>query len=173
MADRMATTILLGGQIPRTLAGALTDVIQEEQVSLDYDAPVFLPTTADDLLGALQDGHLSLTNAQCAWGRFDILEDFLITHRIPFTRYTEAKYEYSAEVVYFRRGMTHPRTFLTTPDHEVIIRESDITPIIDILRHACATPTLATTRHILTGVIRRLRRETGQTIPALSPLTFA
>lgn len=173
MADRMATKIFIGGRIPRTLVASLNQIIHIEHVSLNENAPTFLPQNADDLLAALQDGHLHLVDPERAWGRFDELECFLTTRLIPFDRYTEGKYEYSAEVVYFRSGMTHPRTFLTTPDHEVIIRESDITPIIDILRHACATPTLATTRHILAGVIRRLRRETGQTIPALPPLTFA
>lgn len=172
MSDRMATDMLIGGRIPRTLASDLAGAICAEDVSLDYDAPIFHPHTPDDLLGALRDGHLSLARLDCAWGRMDTLEDFLLAHRIPFTRYTEGKYDYSPEVVYFRRGMKQPVSFLTTPDREIVIRESDITPITRILERASAATSPTAMTHLIQTAIHRLRRGAGHTIPPLPYFAF-
>lgn len=173
MSDRMATDILIGGRIPRALAGALATVIQEEGVALDDDAPAFLPHTADDLLTAVHHGHLALADPARAWGQFDLLEEFLITHRIPFTRYTAGTSDYPPVAVSVRHGMTRPITFLTTPERGIVIAASGLTPLITALQRAGAASTPETVRrHLIATVVRRLRRAAGHTIPALPPFTF-
>jgi len=172
MADRMATEISIGGRIPRAIADDLADAVRNENVSLDWDAPVFSPTTIDDLLAVLVDGHLTLVDTARAWGEFDELETFLVAHHIAFTRHTEGKYEYSPEVVFFRRGMRRPVQFLTNQRGEISIPESNLAPIIKNLQRAYNRSTPFIARRLIETTLRRLHHMAGHTIPELPPFTI-
>jgi hypothetical protein len=103
MADHFPGEIHVGGPIPRTVLQKLIRAIVDEGASLEsYGGP---DADAEDLRKAFQEGAIvHLYADQARYGMFAVLERFLVDHRIPFDRFSEAFCEYNAEVVRYRGG---------------------------------------------------------------------
>ena len=133
MADRMAVEIEIGGPVPRRLVDDLIVAIRSEALSLCSDEGPFTATTADQLLELSsrdgRQGTLHLLEHEVAWGRLEELESFLIEHGIAFDRWTEAKYEYDAELVQFRAGMKQPVCIVTLQNKEPVIAVRALKPV--------------------------------------------
>ncbi len=103
MSDRYAAQITIGGEIQQKDLTGLFKAIADEGISTEWDGGPFQPQHEKEILCVLnEDGHLRLCDTQASDGRFPDLEQWLIAHRIPFTRASEAKYENDAVVVEYR-----------------------------------------------------------------------
>jgi len=101
MSDHFPAELHIGGPMPRALLEELIGVIVAEGASLeDYSAPC---ATEEALREAFREGAVvSLYDAEASFGQFDALEAFLVKHHLHFDRYSDAFYEYNAEVVFYR-----------------------------------------------------------------------
>jgi len=162
MSDRLATYIRIGGPIPIRLAVSLAETINDENLSLDWGSKVFSPTNEHDLITAVAlDGRLFLCNDQTPYGHFENLEAFLHRRHIAFDRHSEAKYEYSAEIVSYRPGMQKPFTWIATQNGEALVSRTSIAPAITLLD-----------RHKTQQALRLLRQAIGPHVAPLQPLSF-
>jgi len=103
MADHFPGEIHIGGPIPRAVLQKLIRTAVDEGVSVEsYGGP---DADAEGLRKAFQEGAIvHLYADQARYGMFAVLEQFLVDHRIPFDRFSEAFCEYNAEVVWYRGG---------------------------------------------------------------------
>jgi hypothetical protein len=108
MPERIAASIMIGGRLHQSRLSELLDAITQAGVSLDWGDAVFNPTTADDLLKAVRDGHLWLCDDHASWGEFPELEETCRTLRLGYTRHSDSGAEYDAELVDWRSGMSEP-----------------------------------------------------------------
>ena len=159
MADRLAAEIEIGGTVSASLVAGLCAAINEDGLRLEWDGGDFHPRTAQDLLDAAEGGVLTLCDDQASWGSFPVLEGFLAEHYIGFTRTTEAKYEYDAEIIWFRSGAEGIQTRLTTQDQHVVVQRDELLPVLDALR-----------RQDMASARRQLEQVIGPDIPPLGPL---
>ena len=120
MAEHFAGAIQIGGPIPRRL---LEDFMKQvDGSSRTYgDAPTRI-TTEEELLAALNPAShwLEIEDDQASGGMFWELEKWLEENGIAYDRQSDAKYEFSAECVYFRpgRGLF---TFTGDQDHAAFV----------------------------------------------------
>jgi hypothetical protein len=63
---------------------------------------------AEELLESLRDNRLWLCDDQASYGEFPELESACQNLSLSYTRHSEGKYEYDAEVIEWRPGMTEP-----------------------------------------------------------------
>lgn len=117
MADRVSASIRIGGALAHESLEDLLAVIADEGLSTDWDGAEF---TASDLPS---DGPLELMAREVSWGRFETLEQYCITHHLPFARWSGAYIGgWEAERLVFD-GSTDPRSYMVTEsDHVVITR---------------------------------------------------
>ncbi|HUT59472.1 MAG TPA: hypothetical protein VNA25_16605 [Phycisphaerae bacterium] len=129
MSDHFPAEIYIGGPIPRVLLEELVGVIVADGASLeDYGAPC---ATEEDLRKAFREGAVvSLYDAEASFGQFDGLEAFLVKHRIPFDRYSDAFYEYNAEAVFYR-GRGEPIIMPTDQEGHVMVHAEVIAKVLD------------------------------------------
>lgn len=126
MSDQFPGTISIGGFIPRALIPELLEVIQGEGVAYDYgESP---PQTEEDLEEIARDpnnhGYLVLKNSEARYGYFRVLEEFLISHHIPFHRHSDGYGEHDAEIEEYRPERGGPYYFHS--------RQTDgSTPLVD------------------------------------------
>jgi hypothetical protein len=113
MSDNFPGTISIGGFIPRALIPELLEVIQGEGLAYDYDESP--PKTEENLLEIARDpnnhGYLVLKNSEARYGYFEDLEEFLISHHIPFHRHSDGYGEWDAEIVEYRPEFEATRLF--------------------------------------------------------------
>jgi hypothetical protein len=126
MSEWIAAEIRIGGVVPPARVPKLIEAIEREGVTVTWEEYPFEAKTADDLLELALDskGHpstLNLVDHQARWGQFENLEAFLVQHSIAFDRFTEAKYEYSAEHAWFRPGMPEPVVATTDSGHSPVV----------------------------------------------------
>jgi hypothetical protein len=162
MSDRMSAEIWIGGAVPKRLVPELCQAIQESGASNDWSESNFAPETAEDLLGTVDgDGHLELMDHEARYGELPELEAFCREHGIAFDRQSDAKYEYSAELVRFRPE-DGGQTFVTTTDQEgtLLVEVTAVLEVRDALRQGRAAEAL------------RLLEELAPDIPDLPPLSF-
>jgi hypothetical protein len=163
MADRMSVELEIGGLIPRRLVDDLIAAIRSEELRLYCDEGPFRAATADELLKLSRrdgtPGTLHLQEHEVAWGHLEDLEEFLVKNGIAFDRWTEAKYEYDAEVVQFRRGMRRPVWIATLQNKEPVIAVRALKPIEKALARGQADRAL-----------KALKRAVGRVVPPLEPL---
>ncbi len=114
MPDRMAGTIVFP-TFALELA-SIRDAVQAEGQS--------------DERAALSDGTTEMTLYEAAWGAFPDLESALVKAGIAFDRHSDAKYEYNAEVRYFRPATeAEPaidQTVQTLADHTLVVSLDDL-----------------------------------------------
>ena len=137
MADHFPGEIHIGGPIPRTLLNKLLRAIVDEGVSLEsYGGP---DADAEALQKAFQEGSIvHLYADQARYGMFAVLEHFLVDHRIPFDRFSEAFCEYSAEVVRYRGGQSTVVLPADQNGHVLLGREEIAAVLEDALLEAPA-----------------------------------
>lgn len=101
MSDRIPAVIKIGGVVSREL---LPDLIKEIiKYGCDCDWGLGSPVeTEEDISACIVEGYLTLSHADAPGGSFEDLENFLGSHSIPYTRHSDARYEYDAEVVEYR-----------------------------------------------------------------------
>jgi hypothetical protein len=163
MADSMPAEIHIGGPVPAGLVDHLIATIKEEGIYLDWEGTSFDAETAADLLALAKDGGepavLRLMDAEAVCGEFDDLESFLVKHGVGFDRWSDARFEYDAELVQFRPGMAEPHRCTTNSNGEPLVPLSLLKPVDRALRHG----------HV-NWAIQLLRRALAPEIPELEPL---
>jgi hypothetical protein len=107
MSEPIPAAIHIGGKIRRSVAEKLCPMITEQHVALEWGEKSFAPAAPDALLEARtsQDEGpmtLKLFDEQASYGHFPELEAFLQEHQIPYTRWSDPKYEFDGLVVHFR-----------------------------------------------------------------------
>lgn len=119
MADRVSASIVLGGTINTIAFAELTELIEQEGLSTEWDGEPFQP---DDVI---PDQPLSLYAHEVAWGRLDALEAWCVANSVAFCRRSGAYGgEWGAERVVFT-GEGAPQSFpADVDDHVVIDRET-------------------------------------------------
>ena len=115
MADRVSTSIVLGGIIDAAAFAELAELIGQEGLSTDWDGEPFTP---EDIR---PDEPLHFCAHEVAWGRFEDLENWCIARSLPFCRRSGAYGgEWNAERVVFT-GSGAPRSFAADVDEHVMI----------------------------------------------------
>ena len=101
MSDRIPAVIKIGGIVPRELLPSLIKEIVKYGCNCDWGEgpPV---ETEEGISDCIVEGYLTLSHADAPGGSFEDLENFLGSHSIPYTRHSDARYEYDAEVVEYR-----------------------------------------------------------------------
>ncbi len=139
MADYVAAHITIGGPISDRLVPKLCDAIGRQGVSLDWGEFDFCPARSDDLLEVCQEiaaaNVLRLFSDEVAYGNFDLLQEFLVDHEIPFDRWHESKYEIPCELMVYRPG-TELRFFLTNLEGEIVVRAEPLFALADLIQEA-------------------------------------
>lgn len=165
MAERMTVEIAIGGPVPRHLVPGLLQAIQAEAIYLTGEDKPFSADSAEDLLRAARDGNaattLNLMDHEVAWGHFETLEPFLKEHNIAFDRWSEGKYEFDAELLQFRPGMTQPFCCATLQNQE---------PVVEARLVASALESLERGEHERAANI--LRAALGPDVEPLQPFTI-
>ena len=144
MGDFTATSIKIGGDIPSNLIQGdddetlyLCDIIEGQEVSLDWGDEDFFPKTADDLMEVTDEkGVICLYDDQARDGQLEDLEAWLIEHDIAFDRECGDCGEYDAELVQFRPGMKEPVIFHIDSDGLPTITESTVRELFEKIDEA-------------------------------------
>lgn len=108
MSEPLSAQIWIGGRLSRARLPEFLTAVGEARVSLEWGDAVFAPETGEELLASLRDGRLWLCDDQASYGEFPELEGACQSLGLPYTRHSEGKYEYDAEVVEWRPGMAEP-----------------------------------------------------------------
>lgn len=118
MADRVSATITIGGSIDRAKLLDLTEIIQSEGLSTDWDGEEFA-------LSQIVDGEpLRVMAHDVAWGRFEGLEQFCIDEALPFVRWSGSHGgQWGAERLVFTGNGQATRYPCSEDDDVVIGRE--------------------------------------------------
>jgi hypothetical protein len=106
MADRSPAIVWIGGAIPKALVPSLCQVLTAQGVCHDWDEPVELASQADLESALNEEGRLQFTDPEARYGAFQELEAFLEGHGISYDRHASAMYEYDAELVRYRGGLS-------------------------------------------------------------------
>lgn len=130
MSSRVPAHIFIGGDVPHSLLPVLFKAVHAEEVGsgMDYNGR-FTPEqfiTVDDLLEEVNHNqYLHLMDSKARNGMLGDLEYFLQNNNISFNRYGDASPgEFSADVSFFRPGMTEVGTLITDDDGVPVIPAS-------------------------------------------------
>jgi len=146
MADRVSASIRIGGVLARADLPALSSIVAEERLSTDWDGSDFIESVIP------ADGPLELMANEVAWGRFELLEQFCVTHCLPFVRWSGGYVgSWEAERVVFD-GAGDQRSFTVTESDQVVITRGEA-------------------RHL--GTIEAIHAYFASADPCLPPLTIA
>jgi hypothetical protein len=168
LSEPIPTCISIGGKIAAKLVPKLCRAIADEGMALDWGDASFGPTTADDLLAACEEIEgtqlLWLCDEEASYGRLDILENFLVRHRIPFDLQSDGKYEYSPALISYRPGEP-PVTIITGPDGDPIVSASQLQPVSTALEAALRLGA----SHKLSACLKRVKAAKRALEAALPP----
>jgi len=111
--DRFPALILIGGDVPASLAPELLGKIQDDRAMIDWK-DVDPPNTVEALLGSASKhgGYLRLCSSYADYGEFDNLERWRHAHRSPYRRSSDAYCEYDATLQIYDGGVASPKDFL-------------------------------------------------------------
>jgi hypothetical protein len=137
MADYVAAHLTFGGQVPQRLVAKLCDAICRQGISLQWGEFDFCPESGEELLAGCQEiagaKVLRLYSEEVAYGDFDVLQEFLFDHRLPFDRWHEAKYEIPCELMVHRPG-GELRFFLTNLEGAVVVKAEPLLGLAALLQ---------------------------------------
>ena len=108
MADRFCAQITIGGRLTRRRLPRFLKAIADSRGSLEWGDAPFQPASADELTAALSAGRLVLCDDQARFGEFENLEAACRRLHLAYTRHSESRYEFEAELVDWRPGMREP-----------------------------------------------------------------
>lgn len=84
MVDRISASIIIVGTLPRSLLLDLAALVQQEELSTEWDGETFT-------LAMFCEGvPLELMAHEVAWGRFERLESWCVEHGLAFARWSGA-----------------------------------------------------------------------------------
>lgn len=120
MADRVSATITIGGALPADQLLDLAAIINGEGLSTDWDGEEFT-------VSQLSPGKsLTLMAHEVAWGRFEDLEAFCASERLPFVRWSGAYAgQWGAERIVFT-GSGEPMSFVADEEDSILIDRGTI-----------------------------------------------
>ena len=120
MADRVSASIVIGGQVTPDQWRALLELIANEGLAADWDAPPFTPEQR------VEGEPLRLCALETPWGMFDALEQYCCDERLPFTRWSGAcPGSFGAERIVFD-GRTGPLNYDVDEDDHVVVHAHTI-----------------------------------------------
>ena len=115
MADRVSATITIGGTITAADFQQLTELIEHEGLSTEWDGEPFQPRDITP------DEPLRLYAHEVPRGRFGALESWCVANAVPFTRWSGAyPGQWGAERIVFT-GDGQPQWFAADEDDYVMI----------------------------------------------------
>jgi len=120
MSDRFSAYIMIGGRLPKNRVPELLKAITDAGVSFEWGEAILQPTTEAELLQARHKGKLFLCDAEARYGEFPELEQACRTLGLPYTRYSEGKYEYDPILSDWRPGMREPLVRRSSNSSEAI-----------------------------------------------------
>jgi hypothetical protein len=172
MSEPISAEIRIGGQIRQDLVPGLCRAIREEYVSLDWGDARFVPDSAEELIVGCQDRNgvrlLCLHDDQASYGRFSILEKYLVEAGIGYRRHSDAKYEFDAEIVEFRPGLGQV-VFASNNNGEFLVPLEKLTRIATVIDRATETAEGQTALELLRR-LRNLQHLVHESIPVAVPL---
>lgn len=128
--DMLMAEIKIGGEIPTVLVTGLCQAIADNGMKVVWGGPAIEPEGSHDLLALLSvAGLLSLGDNNVPWGRFDILEKFLVKYGIDFDRTCTGTHEYDAEIVRYRSHLDDTILEIANADGDPIVMAADLAPI--------------------------------------------
>jgi len=173
MADYVAAHITIGGTVSGRIVPDLCQSINAQGVSLKWGEWNFCPETAEELLKACQEiagaKVLRLYSDEVGYGNFDVLQEFLIDHELPFDRWHESKYEIPCEQMVYRPE-AELRFFLTNLQGEIVVTAEPLMGLAGLLEEAQGLLRTSSKRAAL-QVLRHCRRLVAEHLrPSLPPL---
>ncbi len=129
MSDSFATQIEIGGKLKLSDLAKFIELASDcatDWDGVDADESYVLDTAAEQCT-------VKLFNVESVYGMFEDMEAFCCEHGLTWVRKTEGKYEYNAEIVFWRPRMASTVTLLTTQDGgELIITLSELQTALDV-----------------------------------------
>lgn len=120
MADRVSASIVIGGQVSPDQWRTLLDLIANEGLAADWDAPTFTPEQR------VEGEPLRLYAHETPWGMFDALEQYCCDEGIAYSRWSGAcPGSFGAERIVFD-GRTGPLNYDVDEDDHVVIHTHTI-----------------------------------------------
>jgi hypothetical protein len=120
MSDRFSAYIMIGGRLPKRQVPDLLKAITNAGVSFEWGECILQPTTEAELLQARHKGKIFLCDAEARYGEFPELEQACRTLGLPYTLYSEGKYEYDPLLTDWRPGMKKPLFRRSSNSNEAI-----------------------------------------------------
>ena len=171
MADHMGAAIWIGGDVTRRTAKKLCSIICEQGVSLEWSERLFEPRQPEELVDACQQEQegplLFLCDIEASWGEFQVLEAFLVQHRISFMRQTDGYDSAGPELVEYRPALGLVR-FLTDSGGEPLVLLEVARSAELALQQLLSQKKAAFPRHSLRRVWHELRRQLPPDVPRLT-----
>lgn len=103
MSDRFATSLEIGGKIPRSKLQELINIINSSDMSHDWGEPLLRMELENDLLCSIHPNRktLILVDLERAWGDVSETEEALQELGLTYKVLVEAAYEYPAELKFW------------------------------------------------------------------------
>ena len=174
MPEMIAAHITIGGQARNDLVADLCALIAQEDLALDWDGKQFSPRTAKELLAARQtEGmRIQLFADAASWGQFELLEQFLIEHQIPFDRHHDAKYEIASTTLFYRPEFGC-QEYLTDANEKVVCPARPLRGLATSLkqvREQLRGGEIAAAEQLIAACIDQLDAHMPTEVPPLPPL---
>jgi len=163
MAEHFYGNIHIGGVIPENKLDKLVEMLEKEGVQInDIWAP---QDDSGDLRAYIKhcanEGKVaSFEESQAAWGKFEMLEDWLVENEIDFDRFSSQFYEFSAEYRFYRAEGNKDIYLYTSEDGDPIIGAATLDQWIQMLKKGKTEDVVTQIKHYLDPV------------PELKPLTI-
>lgn len=171
--DILTAEISIGGEIPATLVTGLCQAITNNGMHPAWGGPAIEPEGSLDLL-ALRVGleRLLMLCDNVPWGRFDILEKFLVENKISFDRTCTGTHEYDAEIVRYRSHLNSSTLEIANADGDPIVVAADLAMVKDTLDAAKRSQSSDALFEALQLAQEQLRIAMPRELKALEPFTI-
>lgn len=125
MVDRVSASITIGGTLPAIHVPALTRLIGEADLSLEWDGGAFTPSHV------VSGSPLALMAQDVAWGEFAALEDFCMLHGLAFSRWSAGCRAWGAQRAVFT-GQGELRLFPVDEDDDAMIDRATVIALASV-----------------------------------------
>jgi hypothetical protein len=131
MADRMAAEIEIGGTLRHEDVPKLIEAFGCDGVGTTWGVRNAGSMSIEALVG--DTGTIHVMDDEARNGELQHIEAACRQLGLTYIRKSEGKCECAPEIAWWTPGMTEPNTITTNADHEVVISQEQITPIITLL----------------------------------------